>query len=198
MYQQTSLSLNEPTEFSYSNMLGSNGAVLELIKGDKLRVVSGSNNLDYVVFMITQYPKQENNNMDKTRTQAQNIDGEDEEIVTYTAKESGYHTIYCICTLWQSGIWIDTYAKKNGIMITDQFSTSTNTYVYDFGANTNASFGGPSASSYIYLEEGDTFSLHCDETQALDYVTASVSVELNGSKLKNTYLLQKTGENIWF
>ena len=53
--------MNEPTAFSYSIMLGSNGGDFELIKGDKLRVVTDSNSLDYVVFMITPYPNQEKN-----------------------------------------------------------------------------------------------------------------------------------------
>ena len=183
--------MNEPTAFSSSNMLGSNGDVFELEKGDKLRVEFESNSLDKVnvVFMVTPYPKQEKKHNGEDKMQGQDIDSE-EEIVTYAAKQSGYHSIYCLFYLSLSGTWVNTYAKKNGNMITEQ-------YVYNYGVF--ASFGGPSLSSYIYLEEGDTFSVHCDTTQAIDYVTLSVEF-VNDSELENNgnanenYLLQKTGE----
>ena len=127
--------------------------------------------------------------MEKTGRQVQDIESEDE-IATYTAKQSGYHSIYCLFYLSQSDIWIDTYAKKNGNMLPD-FQTRTSTYLYNFVASFNA--------FNVYLEEGDTFSLHCDRIQALDYITLSVELK-NDSSLENNgdpnkkVSLQKTGE----
>ena len=122
---------------------------------------------------------------------------------TYSAKQSAYHSIYCLLYLSQSDIWVDTYAKKNGNIITNDQSR-TSTYVYNYNASSNASWtSGPTAYSYIYLEEEDTFSLHCDKPQALDYVTLSVKIK-NDSGIENNgndhekYFLQETGEKLKF
>ena len=162
------LDMNGPTVFPNPPFLGSNGVVLELEKGDTLRVVSDQMDmLDYVQFNV-QYSTPEKNSTD-------------EAFFTYTAEQSGYHGIRWDFYLSMSGVWVETYAKKNGEILPDSQSFSTYVYVYDNEEHDESYYGYGYLG--IVLDQGDIVSLHCDTPHALDsfYVVLDKPTDTTGN-----------------